>query len=101
MPYTLFSYEVPVLRNDSGTWIAPGWQLWHLYLIWLVITVFIYTVSAVVAIYLSKKFEFERGSLKTVFLLIVLLVIISILGNKLLPQLVLYIMEMVTSVIWL
>jgi hypothetical protein len=54
--YSLLSYESPIL-DGSNTWIAPGWNLWMLYFLWIGITVIIYSLSMTVALFLNRKHE--------------------------------------------
>jgi len=52
--YSLFSYQSPLL-DKTGSWIAHGWQLWHMYALWFGITLLIYTVSAGICLFLFRK----------------------------------------------
>ena len=54
--YSLLSYESPVIGTiASGSWLARGWQLWHLYVLWFAITLCIYTVAGGLSLFLYRK----------------------------------------------
>lgn len=52
--YSLINYESPIL-DGSSSWIAKGWQLWHLYSLWLGITLTIYTIATTFTLWKNKK----------------------------------------------
>lgn len=54
LPYDFFFYERPLI-DGSGSWIAKGWTQWHLFLIWLAITCFIYFIAFAIPQLVTKK----------------------------------------------
>lgn len=55
-PYNFFFFEFPIL-NSLINWLASGWTLWHLYLIWLATTFGIYIVTFFVCFSFSRKYK--------------------------------------------
>ena len=57
--FSLFSYERPVLYNGGGlktsSWLAQGWQLWHMYALWLGASMLIYIVAGSLCLFLFRK----------------------------------------------
>lgn len=54
--YNLFFFNLPILDSLTN-WLASGWTLWHLYLIWLVTTFGIYFVTLFVCFRFSRKYK--------------------------------------------
>jgi hypothetical protein len=54
LPYTFLFHEAPLV-DGSSSWIASGWQYWHLDLIWIVLTISIYVVSALFWLFWNRR----------------------------------------------
>ena len=70
MQYSLTFYQPPVLDN-SPSWISPSLTLWHLYFLWMGITIFIYffATSLSLLIYRNNKHikEYKEIIFKSTF----------------------------------
>lgn len=84
LPYTFFSHEGPLL-DGKGTWIAPGWTLTDLYLVWLGITLFIFILSGLIALSFHKKIS--KKQIKFIVLSIIFLTLTSLFMSWALPYL--------------
>jgi len=76
LPFTLFTHEAPVL-DTTVSWLAKGWQLWHLDVIWLLLTVTIYIVSVVIAYTRSKHHHYIELYKKILIYTLITLVILT------------------------
>lgn len=82
LSYTFFSHESPVL-DGSPSWIARGWKLWHIYIVWLILTIAIYVTSAIFAYWRNRAGNNLKLYRKILLSSVITLTIISLI----LPQL--------------
>ncbi len=91
LPYTFFSHEAPLL-DGSGTWIAPGWTLVHLYLLWFFLTLGIYFLSGIISLILTKKLH-NQVYQKFILQSIIALTIVSLVMSLVVPNLIIGILH--------
>lgn len=75
--YSLFTFEYPIL-DQGPSWIAPGWSQWHIFAIWLGITMFIYTSASFVVLLLNRKAKNIDDYKKAIIKISVILSILSL-----------------------
>ena len=83
-PYSLVVFESPVV-DTSSSWIAKGWSLWNLFLIWFLITIVIYTISAVLTLFFyrneKKAAEIKNFVIKLTLTLTIMSLIFGLLNG--------------------
>jgi hypothetical protein len=77
LPYTFISYESPIL-DSSASWIASGWNLLYLYILWLGVTSCIYVLSALISLFLIRNNQNFKPNLKIILYSIILLMFMSL-----------------------
>lgn len=85
LPYTFFSHEAPLL-DGMGTWIAPGWTLNHLYLVWFLLTLGIYILSGLIALSFNRSKDEFKEQKKFISQSIIGLTIASIFMSLVFPD---------------
>jgi hypothetical protein len=83
LPYTFFWHASPV-SDGSPNWIARGWKTWYLYVIWLMLTIAIYVISAIFAYWKNRASKHLKLYRNILLGSVISLTIISLI----LPQLV-------------
>lgn len=80
-PYNFFFFELPGLNSSNANWLAPGWTLWHLYLIWLVTTFGIYFVTLFVCFRFSRKYKNSYLYRKVILISISLFILLTLVAS--------------------
>ncbi|HSW96648.1 MAG TPA: hypothetical protein VLF89_02365 [Candidatus Saccharimonadales bacterium] len=79
IPYDFFFYESPLV-DGSSSWLARGWSQWHLFLIWVAITIGIYGITLVISLWYAKGKLIEKQYRKIIFLSITPFIILSLIS---------------------
>ncbi|MEK7518162.1 MAG: hypothetical protein AAB583_06490 [Patescibacteria group bacterium] len=84
-PYTLLFHESPDL-GLSPDWLAYDWELGHLDLLWIGITVLVCLISGLIAILLNRKSVNLAKYKKVIFISIIAIVFLSIFSGTFLTR---------------
>ena len=81
--YSLTYYQAPVL-DSSPSWIAPGLTLWHLYLLFVIITIGIYLIAMFISLIINKGNKHYKEYKEVFKISVIWMSVISILSYPLL-----------------